>query len=288
MSKIILNVKTVLQKFERIPYEDKVISALCRSGSKDYVLLVTAKRLVLAHVGHENAIFFESIYYEDLIRVEVNLLEKNNYLGIIANDKNYALSFARKEELLVIRSEISLHTDKNITTVDSTTIKNDPNLEKKIKPKDSLSPFKMIKNFFITIIKTIFSRFFIIPALLLSLFIFAFFLKNQKLNELDLCRQQIELISTEVKDYSIKNNKEPDNVYDFIRERVKIKGVKDTAKDPWDNLFTIREKAFLRDSNIQKKAVISYGPDRKPDTEDDIVKEFDIIQISQDNTKVKK
>lgn len=284
MSKIILNVKNVLQKFDRVAYEDKVIGSLCKRGFRDYVLLVTNKRLVLAHISRENKITFENIYYDTIKKIEINIFKKNNYIEVISDSKKHTLYFVRKEELLVIRSELTLYLEKKITTFDST-------IDKKLEEKNTVSPLfyvNLIKSFFFNFFKVVFSKFFIIPFLLICFFYFVLFLKNQKLAEADLCNQQIEIIYQEIQHYAQKNKKEPDNFYDFIRSTIKIKGVKDTAKDPWDNLFTMREKAFIREQNIRKKVLISYGPDRKPDTNDDVVKEFDIIEISQDNTKVKK
>lgn len=284
MSKIILNVKNVLQKFDRVAYEDKVIGSLCKRGFRDYVLLVTNKRLVLAHISRENKISFENIYYDTIKKIEINIFKKNNYIEVISDSKKQTLYFVRKEELLVIRSELTLYLEKKITTFDST-------IDKKLEEKNTVSTLfyvNLIKSFIFNFFKVVLSKFFIIPFLLICFFYFVLFLKNEKLAEADLCNQQIDIIYQEIQHYAQKNKKEPDNLYDFIRGTIKIKGVKDTAKDPWDNLFTMREKAFIREQNIRKKVLISYGPDRKADTNDDIVKEFDIIEISQDNTKVKK
>ena len=59
----------------------------------------------------------------------------------------------------------------------------------------------------------------------------------------------------------------PQNFTEFLRTNLKSTLNKDVSKDPWENYY------FLETSN-KKFKIISSGPDKKKNSIDDIITEF--------------
>ena len=64
------------------------------------------------------------------------------------------------------------------------------------------------------------------------------------------------------------NNEYPSDLTTFILNNFKIKGSANPAKDPWGSLYDINY------NNQNTFRLISYGPDKKENTEDDVIREF--------------
>jgi len=86
-------------------------------------------------------------------------------------------------------------------------------------------------------------------------------------SEVDTAKVQVLRFKEVVDTFRVKEGRIPENLDELIQPNEKgvayIEGFTETPVDPWGNPYEIRE-------DDQGYEIISYGPDKQPDTEDDI------------------
>ncbi len=274
--------KSLLKEVKSIDKE--ILHGLyCNKNTKKGVFLISKSRMAFISMNSEGKSEIEQMNLQVVKSVEFYFGDNEGKLDILFEHETKVFSYGLQnirdfqktveeifEEILSIR-ELKKKEDISPTKINTGELNKitgtgglKPTDYKPIKeeePKKEILTIKLIIGIFITLV--------LIMAIMLGFFfkkeLFAL-LKNKN----QICKIEINSISSKLKEFYFKNDKYPENIFSnpaVLKEFAKAWN--GPEKDPWNNPYRISplsgQKGYI---------IYSNGADKTPGTDDDIMEEF--------------
>lgn len=286
-----LDIETAIRNLDNLKFleEKKPEGFYCSIFSREGIIILTNLRISFLFLEEDDELQFEHIIYNMVSRVNFNITNETSTLDINYAYNKHRFNFKFKQDILAVKRLLELYIpDKvHVDFLEEGEQKTQPttgndldfnetqiiNLKETrpllfIGKPDFRIPFKryLKKSLSIFILITVF---YLAYPYLYSLKDKASGIVGYGLNfiEFQRCESEIFLIGQALNhEYSLRKSF-PKDFPQFIRASFKSRISKDSARDPWGNLYRFQEE-----KNVFK--IISDGPDKEKNTSDDLVKEF--------------